>query len=85
MEQRELLKSFLIITLLVGFGILLTLSIKTGCAPVKTDFNLKLSFMSALSSQVLGLQQQLQLQQHHLQIARLCCCLDVLESVYLLQ
>jgi hypothetical protein len=31
MEQSELLKSFLLLILLVGFIILVTLSVKTGC------------------------------------------------------
>jgi hypothetical protein len=35
MEQRELLKTFLIIILLGGFVILLTLSVKSGCTHTK--------------------------------------------------
>ena len=52
MEQRELLKSFLIITLLIGFGILLTLSVKTGCAPDKKVTESWLNYVSIPFGQV---------------------------------
>ena len=52
MEQRELLKTFLIIILLGGFGILLTLSVKTGCAPGKQATEGWLNYISIPFGQV---------------------------------
>ena len=52
MEQRELLKTFLIVILLCGFVILLTLSVKTGCTPTRQGKEGWLNYISIPFGQV---------------------------------
>lgn len=52
MEQYKLLKTFLILTLLIGFIVLLTLSVKTGCTPDKKITESWLNYISIPFGQV---------------------------------